>query len=140
VTDVAQILDKPTADALLELATGETAETVAALSRALDVAPDRTEQLLLMRAMSRLLVLDVTFADTQTILGTCAVLLGDVLAQLPAGPLQERVGNTLVFLAELQGATLAEVIHRSKRVRDAERMEEAAARFSIAGAGIATKH
>lgn len=134
-TGTPQILDRGTADALLELATPETARAVAYLMRLLETAGDREAQLDTMRTASRLLLLDVLYQDLQTVMATCAHLIGDGFPAIPEGALRERYANTLVFLGKLGGTDLREVIHRLTKLQEAERRAETAARF-----GVSTTH
>lgn len=135
-TGTPQILDKQTAQALLELATPETARAVAFLMRLLEEPWSTPElQLDLMRTSSRLLLLDVLYQDLQAIVATCGHLIGDGFPAIPEGALRERYANTLVFLGKLGGTDLREVIHRLTRMQEAERRAEATARF-----GVATTH
>lgn len=135
-TGTPQILDKETADVLLELATPETARAVAYLMRTLEeAAGDRETQLDIMRTASRLLLLDVLYQDIQVVVATCAHVIGDGFPAIPEGPLRERYGNTLVFLGKLGAGDLREVIVRTKKLQEAERLQEAAARF-----GVSTTH
>jgi hypothetical protein len=131
VTGTPVILDKETADQLLELATPETTRCVAHLMHLLETTGDREAQLELMRTSSRLLMLDVLYADLQTIVATCAHLIGDGFPALPEGTLRERFGNTLVFLGKLGGTDLREVIHRMAKLQEAERRAATAARFGV---------